>query len=177
MTGVFAWQALTSPDVAPAQQVIELESADGKIVLVDQAMVTAANRLWREQMNVTYRSDAAKPITPKIEAPDPRLSPRASRSHARTRIAVYGWSHKEFVCLDQLWTHESNWRSNAYNHTPVNGKHAGGIPQILGLDPDTPTTRQIQIGLDYIKTRYGSPCAAWAHWKRKAGSDLVGGWY
>ena len=38
MTGVFAWQALTSPDVAPAQQVIELESADGKIGLLSVGM-------------------------------------------------------------------------------------------------------------------------------------------
>lgn len=162
---ILGWNALHSqPDVTP-RQVVELETSQGGISLVDQAQITAANALWAHQY--ASRSDAAKPlkVKAKVAKPDPHLSPRASRNHARTRLALYGWSHKQFVCLDLLWTHESNWRSEALNKRPVNGKHAGGIPQILGLDPATPTTTQIRLGLDYIQHRYGSPCEAWSHWR------------
>lgn len=109
----------------------------------------------------------------------------ASKAHAKSRLADYGWSATEFICLKDLWTKESNWRSAAQNKNPVtqirNGKRvalkAGGIPQILGLDPKLPVPQQIRRGLDYIDSRYGTPCAAWSFWKRKAGHDLRGGWY
>lgn len=127
-------------------------------------------------------SDAAVPVTmaakvaaKKTPESDTHLSPRASRSHARTRMALYGWSHRQFDCLDALWTRESNWRSAAYNKTPVkqwrNGRwvelHAGGIPQLLNLDPRTSSVRQIRAGMDYIAARYTNPCNALAFWTRK----------
>jgi hypothetical protein len=56
----------------------------------------------------------------------------------------------------------------------VDGKwikfYAGGIPQRIGLNPKANVKRQIKVGLDYIKSRYGSPIKAWAFWKRN-------GWY
>jgi saccharopine dehydrogenase-like NADP-dependent oxidoreductase len=50
------------------------------------------------------------------------------------------------------------------NKTPVkvwkNGKwvkvHAGGVPQILGLSPKTPSYEQVRQGFLYIQSRYGS---------------------
>lgn len=99
-----------------------------------------------------------------------RWTPRASRSYAMKQLGFYGWSKKQWKCLDSLWTRESNWRHKALNKVKVNGKHAGGIPQILGLDPHTPVPRQIARGLDYIKARYEFPCSAWAHSQRT-------GWY
>lgn len=93
---------------------------------------------------------------------------RASRSHARIVMKGYGWmSTREWRCLDTLWTRESNWRAKAYNKIKVNGKHAGGIPQILGLDPKTPMPIQVKKGLDYIDSRYGSPCKALRFWDTK----------
>jgi hypothetical protein len=73
---------------------------------------------------------------------------------------------KQMKCLGLLWGKESAWNPNAFNSVKVMGKHAGGIPQLLGLDPDTPAPRQIERGLDYIYYRYGTPCDAWSHWKR-----------
>lgn len=97
-----------------------------------------------------------------------RSQVRASRSHARIVMKGYGWmSSTEWRCLDALWTAESNWRAKAYNKTSVDGKHAGGIPQLLGLDPDTPMPVQVKKGLDYIDHRYGSPCKALHHWNQK----------
>ena len=81
-------------------------------------------------------------------------------SKAYARDMMLAWTDKQFVCLDKLWQKESNWRPEAYNKVKVMGKNAGGIPQILGMDPKTPPTRQIERGFAYILYRYGSPCQA-----------------
>jgi muramidase (phage lysozyme) len=88
---------------------------------------------------------------------------------------------REFDCLHQLWTKESNWRPNAHNKS----SGAFGIAQFLPSTwanykyPYKPKDPQIQIkaGLRYIYKRYGTPCKAWEFWKRQAGPDLHGGWY
>ena len=82
-----------------------------------------------------------------------------SKAYAQDKLIE--WQHKEWSCLNKLWTKESNWRPNAYNKIKVMGKNAGGIPQILGLDPKTPPPLQIERGLKYIYHRYGTPCEAW----------------
>lgn len=82
-----------------------------------------------------------------------------------TAMAVTQWK-----CLNILWVKESNWRSNAYNKRKVMGRNAGGIPQILGLNPDTHPRYQIDRGLAYIVSRYLTPCKAWEFHKRN-------GWY
>lgn len=87
-----------------------------------------------------------------------------SKAYARDKLSE--WRDEQWSCLTQLWGKESAWNPDAYNSVRVMGKHAGGIPQLLGLDPDTPAPRQIERGLDYIYYRYGTPCEAWYHWKR-----------
>ena len=68
---------------------------------------------------------------------------------------------KEFHCLDLLWTKESHWNSKARNKKST----AMGIPQILGMKEKDPS-RQIRIGIDYIRHRYSTPCQAWSHWRK-----------
>jgi hypothetical protein len=87
-----------------------------------------------------------------------------SKAYARDKLSA--WQDKQWSCLNSLWSKESAWNPDAFNPVRVMGKHAGGIPQLLGLDPDTPAPRQIERGLDYIYYRYGTPCDAWTHWKR-----------
>jgi hypothetical protein len=82
-----------------------------------------------------------------------------SKAYAKDKL--YEWKHKQWSCLNKLWTKESNWRPNAYNKVKVMGKNAGGIPQLLGLDPKTPAPKQIDRGLSYIYHRYHTPCDAW----------------
>jgi len=86
------------------------------------------------------------------------------------RDSLLAWQHNQWLCLDKLWTKESNWRHEAYNDVKVMGRNAGGIPQILGLSPNTNPTEQIDRGLDYISHRYGTPCMAWKFWQKN-------GWY
>jgi hypothetical protein len=91
-------------------------------------------------------------------------------SKAYAQDVVLAWANNQYECLDKLWTQESNWRAEAYNKVKVMGKNAGGIPQILGLDPRTPAPLQIDRGFAYIMHRYGTPCMAWKFHERK-------GWY
>ena len=87
-----------------------------------------------------------------------------SKAYARDMLGK--WRDEQWTCLSNLWGKESAWNPRAFNDTRVMGKNAGGIPQLLGLDPDTPPTYQIDRGLDYIYYRYTTPCLAWAHFKR-----------
>ena len=89
-------------------------------------------------------------------------------------LASFGWSSGEFGCLDSLWSHESGWNVAASN--PSSGAY--GIPQALpgakmasaGADWQTNPATQIKWGLGYIRSTYGSPCAAWSH-------EESAGWY
>lgn len=87
-----------------------------------------------------------------------------SKAYARDKLNE--WKDNQVSCLNRLWGKESAWNPSAFNTTKVMGKHAGGIPQLLGLDPDTPAPQQIDRGLDYIYFRYNTPCEAWSYWKR-----------
>lgn len=80
------------------------------------------------------------------------------------------WAANQWPALNALWSSESGWRANARN--PSSG--AFGIPQSLpaskmasaGADWRTNPATQIKWGLGYIKSRYGSPSRAYAHWKK-----------
>ena len=87
-----------------------------------------------------------------------------SKAYARDRLVV--WQEKEWSCLNKLWSKESAWNPRAFNTVKVMGKNAGGIPQLLGFDPKTPVTIQIERGLKYIHYRYGTPCKAWKFFER-----------
>lgn len=88
--------------------------------------------------------------------------------HAELRMIEFGWSPRQFGCLVELWRRESNWRPEARNKQAVRAKidgvwqyvHAGGIPQILGLNPKISVEEQIDRGLTYIESRYQTPCNA-----------------
>lgn len=87
-------------------------------------------------------------------------------------MGEFGWNRSEFKALDKLWTAESHWNPTAFNKSKdrYSGKNAGGIPQLLGLDPKQPAPYQIERGLAYIKHRYEKPSIAWQHHRKH-------GWY
>jgi hypothetical protein len=106
----------------------------------------------------------------RTEEPTPVREWKVADSKAYAHDVVQAWADNQYECLNKLWTQESNWRHEAYNKVKVMGKNAGGIPQILGLDPRTPAPLQIDRGMKYIIHRYGTPCMAWKFHQRK-------GWY
>lgn len=97
-------------------------------------------------------------------------TPESAKEIARVLLAKRGWgSDSEFSCLDNMWTRESGWSTDAEN----SGSGAYGIPQSLpgskmaayGPDWQTNATTQIKWGLAYIAERYGTPCDAWSFWQ------------
>jgi len=85
---------------------------------------------------------------------------------ARAMLQAQGMGNDQFTCLVNLWNRESHWNVHAANKSG-----AYGIPQAMpgskmasaGPDWQNNATTQITWGLNYIKGRYGTPCAAWSH--------------
>ena len=81
-------------------------------------------------------------------------------------VTARGWDGTQFGCLVNLWNRESHWNTHA-----ANASGAYGIPQALpgskmasaGPDWQNNATTQETWGLDYIASRYSTPCGAWAH--------------
>jgi hypothetical protein len=78
--------------------------------------------------------------------------------YAHTKLT----NHKQYVCLNKLWTKESNWNPLAKNKR----SSAFGIPQLLKLKEKDPF-KQIDLGLKYIESRYTNPCNAWYFFVKK----------
>jgi hypothetical protein len=100
-------------------------------------------------------------------------SSAGSGSYQDYALAQLGGDTSEFSCLESLWGKESGWNPNAQNPS----SSAYGIPQFLdstwkgtGIAKTSDGYRQIDAGLVYIDSRYGSPCGAWSHSKST-------GWY
>jgi hypothetical protein len=75
-----------------------------------------------------------------------------------------GWIGQQWRCLYALWNRESGWQTRDPNPT----SDADGIPQAnpaskMGEGWENDPEQQISWGLRYIRGRYGSPCAAYAH--------------
>ena len=92
------------------------------------------------------------------------LSKADPRDIARAMLPEFGFSSDQFGCLDSLYVSESDWDPTADNPT----SSAYGIPQALTETHDdlpadymTNPASQIEWGLDYIRSSYGTPCAAW----------------
>jgi len=99
---------------------------------------------------------------------------------AAPMATLYGWAPgtSNWSSLVKLWNQESGWNNRAENA----GSGAYGIAQALGHGPSnqypagpanppiSSAAAQIAWGLQYIKSTYGNPNAAWAH-------EVANNWY
>ncbi|MDF6042238.1 transglycosylase SLT domain-containing protein [Streptomyces sp. JH14] len=92
-------------------------------------------------------------------------APSSAQGMAKSMIG----NEAQFQCFSNIVSHESGW-----NHTATNASSgAYGLVQALpgskmasaGADWKTNPKTQIKWGLDYMNSRYGSPCAAWSFWQ------------
>jgi len=75
----------------------------------------------------------------------------------------------QFQCFSNIVDHESSWNYHAVNAS----SGAYGLFQALpagkyasaGSDWQTNPATQIKWGLNYMDSRYGSPCEAWSFWQ------------
>ena len=96
------------------------------------------------------------------------MTPDMARKLAKSKLDDFGWSSKQWSCLSKLWGKESAW-----NYKAVGPTNDHGIPQrhmskntkkeIHAFQSDP--VKQINWGLNYIDSRYSSPCGAWSFWE------------
>jgi len=148
----------------------KVRSKDGieieRIELYSKIIKEPVNKIVQIQTRtVTSRSGGGRAISGSVAE---------YQAYAAERCNAYGWSQADFECLVKLWNKESGWNPNAYNAS----SGAYGIPQALpgskmasaGSDYQTNYQTQINWGLGYIKSRYGTPSNAWNHSQTR-------GWY
>lgn len=119
---------------------------------------------------VLYASNGTTPLWAKSWT----QSASGAQAYSTLLMANHGWATSQEQYVNDIFTNESNWTWNAYNPTPCSGGgNAYGIPQscpgskmsAFGSDWYYDGLTQIQWGLSYIQTVYGTPQAAWAHWQ------------
>jgi hypothetical protein len=144
------------------------------------AVLAAKEAAARQAAQQAAARTAARPAPVQQAAsqqPASTTAPAASgspQSIAAAMLGSFGWSSSQMSCLQPLWAGESGWSVTASN--PSTGAY--GIPQAMpgskmasaGPDWQTNAATQIRWGLGYIKSTYGSPCAAWSH-------EQSAGWY
>jgi hypothetical protein len=57
----------------------------------------------------------ATPVSSPPAVLDPKMEWTIEDSKAYAQDKLYDFKHKQWNCLNKLWTKESNWRPNAYN--------------------------------------------------------------
>jgi uncharacterized protein YabE (DUF348 family) len=145
------------------------------IIFVDGKRVgtTKVDRtVLRQPRTQVQKVGTKQPPAPKV--PAYTGSPNSAQAIARSMMMQdYGWGDSEFSCLVQMWNRESGWRTDA-----MNPSGAYGIPQALpgskmasaGPNWQSDASTQIRWGLQYIASRYNTPCQAWGLWQQQ-------GWY
>ena len=151
---------------------VELETTQSALVvepgtteflfLEDDLTATASGAIFSTQMALVSA------VSRQVEL---ARTPIGAKKVARSiLIDEYGFSEKEYKCLNQLWTKESNWNYKSRNKK--SGAH--GIPQalpaskmnVVSTDWRTNPVTQIRWGLRYISIRYETPCKALSKHKR-----------
>lgn len=169
-------------------------------VAAESAAVPAANGAAAAKNNAPAAQAAPAPVqqaapapiqtapaspAPVAQAPAPAATnlqgKAAYQQYAAQELSRRGFNGQaELQCLIPIWERESNWNPNAANPAST----ARGIPQMMmnihyganwqtsaaGVAYLTNPQVQINVGLDYISGRYGSPCKAWNVWQSQ-------GWY
>jgi hypothetical protein len=166
------------PGTQPVADATVLPPADGQpdeqslhqAYLAKKALQVAAEEA--EKARIANEVAAAQQAAQQASAPDVPASCDEYTGNRALGCAVLlevGFGLDQMGCLDAMWTKESNWRTNAHNAS--SGAH--GIPQALpgskmavyGADWETNPVTQIRWGLDYIRSRYDTPCGAWSFWQ------------
>jgi hypothetical protein len=156
-----------------AQREAQAKADAAASAAAEQAKVAQDSALRKAQVKASASaSPSAKPSTAPSFGPIP-----ASCSAYTGNVAIgcalmldAGYGLDQMPCLKNLWMKESGWRTNAGN-----ASGAYGIPQSLpgskmavyGADWRTNPATQIKWGLNYVKTKYKTPCGAWSNFQAK----------
>ncbi|MFJ7942702.1 transglycosylase SLT domain-containing protein [Streptomyces sp. NPDC096354] len=175
----------------PAGQQAQVQTAS--LTQQADAQASAADAAAKKSVEEAARIQAAKDAKSKKQAAEDKLekerqakeAERASRDEVRSASAFATQSSytvaevqamarqmipsDQFQCFSNIVNHESSWNYRATNA----GSGAYGLVQALpgskmasaGADWQTNPATQIKWGLNYMDSRYGSPCGAWSFWQ------------
>lgn len=155
-----AKQDAAAADAAAADVVAAEEAAQAAAARqAEEAAASAA----AEQAQAAERA-AAEEAARVAAASVPVDDLAGAKAYASSVLGSHGWDASQMTCLDTLWNKESEWLTSATNAS----SGAYGIPQALpgiklataGGDWQTSYRTQVDWGLTYIESRYGSPCSA-----------------
>jgi hypothetical protein len=152
---------------------IEIEAAQSSAIVEptdSTAALLAEDDLSATASGAIFSSDLALVSSVSRQVELARTPLGAKKVAKSILLDEYGFSEKEYKCLNSLWTKESNWNYKARNKN--SGAH--GIPQalpaskmnVISTDWRTNPVTQIRWGLRYISIRYETPCKALAKHKR-----------
>jgi hypothetical protein len=172
---------VTGEDLQPLQELTasrsQREAEQAQAVQAQQAADQAERDRQAAEAAAAEKAAAEARAAEEAKAAEARAAEQAKAAAARAAAATptsfkgyalqqLGGSSSQMSCLEHLWGRESGWDPNAQNATST----AYGIPQFLnstwastGIGKTSDGFRQIDAGLVYIDSRYGSPCGAWAH--------------
>src|SRR5699024_10650212 len=98
----------------------------------------------------------------------------AAQEQVKQVAAGYGWdSGAQWAAIDSIVNKESSWNPKAKNPS----SSASGLFQLIAANRTAAYTNvagHARDGLNYIKSRYGTPSAAWAFHKRHNWYDTGG---
>ncbi|MGW7421316.1 aggregation-promoting factor C-terminal-like domain-containing protein [Streptomyces sp. NPDC054813] len=147
--------ATAKKDAEQAARVAAAKTATAKKAAAEQAAKEAKERA--EAKKAASRSTASFPV-------------QSSYSVAQIQaMAQQMVASGQFQCFSNIVSHESGWNYQAVNAS----SGAYGLFQALpgskmssvGADWQTNPATQIKWGLNYMNSRYGSPCQAWSFWQ------------
>jgi hypothetical protein len=151
-----------------AQRADDQSAAAKAQAAADQQTLQALAQAAQAQAEAAAKAQAeaqaaAQQAAAQAAAAARNATPSSFRDYALSKL---GGDRSQFSCLESLWGKESGWNPNAKNPSST----AYGIPQFLdstwagtGIAKTSDGYRQIDAGLIYIDSRYGSPCNAWSH--------------
>ncbi|MFI8455876.1 transglycosylase SLT domain-containing protein [Kitasatospora sp. NPDC085464] len=152
---------------AAAQQAAQAKAeADAQAAAQAQAQAQAqAEADAKAQADAKAKADAAAAASRSQERPNLAATYSGTPQQIAAQIVPAG----QLQCFSNIVFRESSWNPLAVNAS----SGAYGLVQALpgskmasaGADWRTNPATQIKWGLNYMNTRYGSPCAAWSFWQ------------
>ncbi|WP_171990757.1 transglycosylase SLT domain-containing protein [Streptomyces sp. JHA26] len=145
-----------------AEEAARKEAAKTAVAKQEKARKAAEQARKREEAKEAASRDAAREsVTFAVQS-----SYTVGQIQAMARQMV---PSGQFQCFSNIVDHESSWNYRAVNAS----SGAYGLFQALpgskmssvGSDWQTNPATQIKWGLNYMDSRYGSPCDAWAFWQ------------
>ncbi|MFF2746244.1 transglycosylase SLT domain-containing protein [Kitasatospora sp. NPDC058048] len=148
---------------AAAEQAAQEAQAKAAADAAAQAQAEA-----QAQADAKAKADAEAAASRSQERQDLTSAP-AAYSGTPQQIAAQIVPAGQLQCFSNIVFRESSWNPLAVNAS----SGAYGLVQALpgskmasaGADWRTNPATQIKWGLNYMNTRYGSPCAAWSFWQ------------